>query len=73
MTRLVFELAYFFIGRVQIVWAQMLFNYILRIARDEWIEVKIKKHQDYSNSLRDALEAERFRRAITQPEHKLNE
>lgn len=65
MNRLIFELSWFLISRVQSIWAQMLFKYVIRIAKDEWVQVKIEKHERFSNDLRSMLDAERFTRAVS--------
>lgn len=68
MNRLIFEISWFLISKVQSIWAQMFFKYIVRIAKHEWIEAKIEKHERFANDLRAMLDAEAFISPI-QPGH----
>ena len=62
MPRFLFELAVFFRARLDALWARMIFDWIIRQAKEEWIEYKIIHYEATVRNVRGVLEFERERR-----------
>lgn len=62
MPKFLFELVLFMRARLQSVWAQILFDWVIDKAKDEWLEYRIQKHENAYDRIKLILELERKRR-----------
>lgn len=61
------ELALFFRPRLESLWLQMVFDWVIKRVRDEYIDIKIEKYRSDNDKLKLLLERERERRARARP------